>query len=162
MKYKIYVDLDEVLVDYRRLTESWGIDIDEVKLSDDAQQEFWAHIDDRHSKGETFWGGMVPMPDALELWQYVRRYDVEVLTAGRPHGNPFLEKSLWVRRYLGDVKLHLVPRSGDKAKFAAPNHILIDDKVASITPWVAAGGIGILHTSAESSITQLQQILHGD
>jgi len=46
----------------------------------------------------------------------------------------------------------------DKQKEAAPNHILIDDRKSNIDEWRANGGIGILHTSAVSTIDALNKI----
>ena len=46
----------------------------------------------------------------------------------------------------------------EKYQYAAPNHILIDDRLVSIEPWVNAGGIGILHTSAVDTIEQLKEL----
>ena len=42
--------------------------------------------------------------------------------------------------------------------YAAPNHILIDDRESNIDQWRAAGGIGILHTSASNTIQQLKKL----
>ena len=46
----------------------------------------------------------------------------------------------------------------NKKDFAAPNNILIDDKPSTIDSWNAAGGIGILHTSAANTISQLKKL----
>ena len=45
-----------------------------------------------------------------------------------------------------------------KARFAGPNKILIDDREDNIAAWKAAGGIGILHTDAFSTIAKLKEI----
>jgi len=45
-----------------------------------------------------------------------------------------------------------------KKNYAAPNHILIDDRESNIDQWRAAGGIGILHTSAAGTIQQLKKL----
>jgi hypothetical protein len=47
--------------------------------------------------------------------------------------------------------------AAQKAKFAAPNHILIDDMEKNITAWEAAGGIGILHKNATDTINTLKE-----
>ena len=52
--------------------------------------------------------------------------------------------------------------TGDKYKYATdksgkPN-LLIDDFKKYIVPWEKAGGIAILHTSAEDTIRQLKEI----
>lgn len=41
----------------------------------------------------------------------------------------------------------------------AANQVLVDDRPDNINPWIAAGGIGILHTSVEDSIKQLRKLL---
>jgi hypothetical protein len=47
----------------------------------------------------------------------------------------------------------LILRSAKHKKdFAEPNAILIDDRKDNIDGWIDAGGIGILHTSAEETI----------
>jgi hypothetical protein len=45
-----------------------------------------------------------------------------------------------------------------KAEYAEPNAILIDDQPKSIDPFIAAGGIGILHTSAANTIKELKKL----
>ena len=45
-----------------------------------------------------------------------------------------------------------------KQNYAAPNHILIDDRKSNIDQWISQGGIGILHTSAADTIQQLKKI----
>jgi hypothetical protein len=53
----------------------------------------------------------------------------------------------------------LILRSAKHKKdFAGPNNILIDDRVDNINGWIEAGGIGILHTSAEDTIKQLNKL----
>ena len=46
----------------------------------------------------------------------------------------------------------------NKAKFSHQNNILIDDRKDTIDAWNAKGGIGILHTSAASTIAQLKEL----
>ena len=55
------------------------------------------------------------------------------------------------------VKLTLA-YSADKQKYAAPNHILIDDRKSNIDQWVSRGGVGILHTSTADTIRQLKKL----
>jgi len=47
--------------------------------------------------------------------------------------------------------------SKDKQNYLKDHDILIDDREQNIQRWVEAGGIGILHTSAENTIRQLQK-----
>ena len=46
----------------------------------------------------------------------------------------------------------------NKKNYANANSILIDDMQKNIDQWRAAGGIGILHTSAASTIEQLKKL----
>ena len=45
-----------------------------------------------------------------------------------------------------------------KKDHAGENRILIDDTAKNIADWEAAGGIGILHTDASSTIAKLKEI----
>ena len=45
-----------------------------------------------------------------------------------------------------------------KKDYANENSILIDDRSKNIDQWRAAGGIGILHTDAASTIEKLKEL----
>ena len=42
------------------------------------------------------------------------------------------------------------------------NNVLIDDRPKNIEAWEAAGGIGIIHTSAKNTIEQLKKLRKND
>jgi hypothetical protein len=46
----------------------------------------------------------------------------------------------------------------NKQLFAEPNRILIDDMQKTIDEWNAKGGIGIFHSSAANTITELKKL----
>jgi hypothetical protein len=52
----------------------------------------------------------------------------------------------------------ILSKAENKKDYARPNSILIDDNVKNIADWIGAGGIGILHTSAEDTIKQLKKL----
>lgn len=157
--YKIFVDLDGVLVDFDKETRWLGFPpFDNIEHDKKIKKEFWKKIGEMAKQGIPFWGNMDPMPDAMVLWNYVKKYNPEILSATGHVGNAASEKREWVKKYLGDVPVHLVQKSAEKAQFAAPNHILIDDRSKSIDPWVAAGGIGILHKNANTTIEKLKEL----
>jgi hypothetical protein len=54
-------------------------------------------------------------------------------------------------------KLLLYPRA-QKMLFANEGKILIDDMEQTIREWKNAGGVGILHTSASDTISQLKKL----
>ena len=123
----------------------------------------WTCVKKYQGNGGKFWYDSLPMLDMNELISFIKNYDknFEILTAmGDPEFNSGDQKLQWIKEYLGeDIKVNLVRHGIDKAKFADPRSILIDDKLKVITPFENAGGIGILHTSAENSIKQLKIIL---
>ena len=161
-EYKLFVDLDGVLVDFVELAKKWVPNWKEegaINRNKKLDRELWGRVGGRAKKGIPFWGQMKPMPDASQLWSYVKKYNPEILSATGRVGNPIEEKKEWVRKYLGpNVKVNLVQRAVDKAQFAAPGHILIDDKIKAINPWIEAGGIGIHHTSAVNTIARLKEL----
>ena len=158
-QYKIYVDLDGVLADFNRELKRLGFSEQQFAADPKRKKVFWQLIGAMAKRGEQFWGVMYPLPDAAKLWQYVKPHSPEILSATGHVGNAVPEKREWCAHYLGaDVTVNLVRRSGDKAQYANPHSILIDDRSKCIDPWVAAGGIGILHTSAEDTITALKDL----
>ena len=108
-------------------------------------------------------GWYPPMSDAQGLMDYVSKHDYEMLTAPSIKKESLMGKGLWIRNWAkkglfpSKPKVNYKPAK-NKHHFAAPNHILIDDKQSTIDSWNAAGGIGILHTSAGNTINQLKKI----
>lgn len=160
----VYLDMDGVIADFNAqfLKLSGGIDPDEFEAK--SKRDFWKII---HIAGIPFWTGMPWMPDGKVLYDYLKKLNdgglinLEILSAtSRSNKNAYNGKHIWARRELGnDIKVNLVERGVEKAQFATPNTILIDDKEKVINPFRQAGGIGILHTSATDTINQLNAIL---
>lgn len=100
------------------------------------------------------------MADAMTLWNYVKKYNPQILTAqGDPNYGAEAQKRQWIANNLGsNINVLVTQKSSEKAQYAAPHRILIDDRDKSIGPWTAAGGIGILHTSAADTIKQLKEL----
>jgi cytidyltransferase-like protein len=152
-KYKIYVDMDGVLVDfdggYEKLT---GMT---TRAADEKGPEFfWKPIS---KAGAKWWITLNWMPDGKQLWDYVKKYNPELLSAPSREETSKMGKRVWVKRELPGVKLIL--RSADKKQeFASPNSILIDDREKNIEQWKSAGGVGILHTDAASTIKKLKEL----
>ena len=156
------IRVDGVLADFSGFCEMrFGIrpkDGDKDKV---VKKVFWKQVDNWCNQGNELFSALSPMPDAIELWNYIKGYDPRILSATGSTKNAAEEKRVWVRKYLGqDIgnKALLVKAAADKAKYATPNSILIDDRAVSIDPWTAAGGIGILHTSAANTIAQLKKL----
>jgi len=154
-EYKIYSDMDGVITDFDSQFEklSDGVPPSEYEKRN-GKEAFWKLISD---KGVGFWVGMPWMPDGLEYWDYIKQYDPTLLSAPSRDESSKLGKRLWVKNNISGAKLVLA-YAQDKQKYAAPNHILIDDRLSNIEQWRSQGGIGILHTSAINTIEQLKEL----
>lgn len=163
-QYTIACDMDGVLVSFitkaNEVTGKKLKDGDLDKLPPHEKTKFWNTIIQHTADGNQFFGDMEPMPDARELWLFIKKHPHFILTsAGARITSADREKRQWVKKHLGQsVRVEVVPSAKAKAAFATPTTILIDDREKCIAPWVAAGGIGILHTSAASTIKQLKQL----
>jgi len=158
--YKLFVDLDGVVADLdKHVLELTGKTFPQLRQNDN-DDGFQNFVDSERAEGHTVFDDLDPHPDAHELWNYIVKYKPSILTAtGVPEAPAAAEKIRWVHDNLsGFDNIHTVKKSIMKAAYAEPNHILIDDREKSIQPWREAGGIGILHTSAADTISQLQKL----
>ena len=154
MDYKIHLDMDGVITDFdKQFKELTGMMPNEFE-SKYGVTGFWEAID---KAGVGFWRGMEWMPDGQELYNKVSQFDHELLSSPSRGESSKIGKRLWRRDKTPNTKLTLA-YSANKKNYAAPNHILIDDRVSNIDQWKAAGGIGILHTSAASTIAKLKKL----
>ena len=156
ISYKIFSDMDGVLTDFDEsfLKYSEGIPPREYEKTY-GKEKFWELIDGKGGVG--FWVGMPWMEDGKQYWDYIKNYDTELLSSPSRSSTSRLGKRLWVRNNMPGVKLTLA-QAAKKQNYAAPNHILIDDRPSNIDQWKSQGGIGILHTSAADTISQLKQL----
>ena len=154
-KYKIFSDMDGVLTDFdasfKKASDGIAPRDYEKKFGKD---KFWELID---GKGVGYWVGMPYMSDGEQYWNYIKDYDVELLSSPSRSSTSRLGKRLWVRNNMPGVKLTLAQAS-KKQNYANPDSILIDDRKSNIDQWRAEGGIGILHTSAADTIQQLKKL----
>jgi hypothetical protein len=158
-EYEVYVDLDGVLADFDQATKDrFGMSMKTHK-----QGKVWSAIEryDREVKG---WFYSLPkMPDADRLWEFVTRHfeTVRILTAtGTTPRDAAGQKKAWVgEKYGWDVECICVQSSSNKAEYAHEKAILIDDRTKSISPWINANGIGVLHKSAKKTIDELTNLM---
>lgn len=153
------IDLDGVMPDfYRTARRILGRPYAEMSGA-----EAWGLLD----KVPHLFRDLPPLPDAMELWAGIQAFaeregDVElrVLSALPKLTNELRtapgDKRQWVRTYLSEVMpVFLVNGGKAKAQMARPGDILIDDLPRNIDDWRAAGGTGILHTDARSTLRAL-------
>ena len=153
MDYKIYCDMDGVIADFERgYEELTGIDLQgEFKPEG---KEFWGPIS---KAGVGFWAGLKWMPDGQQLWDYIKPFNPQLLSAPSREQSSRIGKHVWVKHKIPGTRL-ILRYANKKKELASPESILIDDRQANIDQWEAAGGIGILHTSAANTISQLKKL----
>lgn len=156
---KVYVDMDGVLTDFnKKIKEITGSNPSELKAS-----KLWTQVHIYNQDVEPFFESLDLMSDALQLWNFVisNFANVEILTAtGTTPRDAAQQKVRWADKNLPNkVVVNTVRKSSEKAAFATPKSVLIDDRPHSIDPWLEAQGIGILHTSASESIKELKALI---
>jgi hypothetical protein len=163
---KIYFDMDGVLADFERgVKEICGV----IPPSQNAKHhkpgeddEMWERI----KETKHFYDYLELMPRAKEMFDAV--YDkfgdrCEILTGipkpKRGIANAGEDKTIWVRRLLSkDIVINIVQREEKPQYCKGKGCILIDDMQRNIRDWIAEGGTGIIHTSAEDTLNQLKQL----
>lgn len=152
MNYEVYCDMDGVLVDFDKGYENLtGKSVKNIFVSD---KSFWEPLT---KAGAGFWINLEWMSDGKQLWNYIEKYNPQLLSAPSRQESSKIGKKIWVRRNLPNVPL-LLKAAKYKQEYASPNSILIDDRKDNIERWNAAGGIGIYHISATNTIKQLQKL----
>ena len=153
-KYTLYCDMDGVLVDFeKRFKELTGLKPNPFR-DKYGLDEFWKRIDEA---GVGFWVGMDWMSDGKQLYDYIKPNLYSLLSSPSYDNSSRLGKRLWVKNKIPGTKLILAARK-NKQDYSKENAILIDDLKPTIDEWNAQGGIGILHTSAASTIKQLKEL----
>jgi len=152
---RLYLDMDGVLCDfdsaYKKLRTG----------AEDNTKRFKAAVMD-HKIFET----LELMPDAKELLAHVRTLPVhvEILTSVGTH-DPFQgedtkrQKKLWLSKHNIPYKPNFVRSKPEKAEYATPTSILVDDSIGCIEPFNAKGGHGILHTAAKKTNSNLDSLI---
>ena len=154
MDYVIFLDMDGVLVDFdKQFKELTGMMPREFEAQNGIEK-FWEVID---GAGVGFWRGMKWMPGGEELYNRASQFKHYLLSSPSRSEVSKIGKRLWRKDKTPNTKLYLA-RSYNKRKFAAPNHILIDDRESNIQQWRDAGGIGILYKSAEQVNAELDKL----
>ena len=162
---QIYCDMDGVLVDLiAGATKILGYDFSKRYGYVSGRHELW----DKLAEEKMFWAELPPMPDMKQLWVFISTFQPNILTAvpavrlvwDPPAG---IQKAMWCEKNLGISKdrVYAVQRR-DKKHFAKSSdgrpNVLIDDHQNNIQEFKSAGGIAIHHTSASSSIAELEKI----
>ncbi|KAL6062134.1 DNA repair exonuclease SbcCD D subunit [Balamuthia mandrillaris] len=172
---EIYCDLDGVLADFEggllKLTPSIPDNVAEI----------WSLI----RRNKNFWKRLEPMDGAERLWSFLLSLQhrqegedavkIKILT-GVPDGKmgelAATQKRSWCQKHLPrllasssnagqqneEVEV-ITCQSSKKFEWSGITHVLIDDREELRQDWETMGGSFILHTDAESTIAQLQNVV---
>lgn len=156
----LYLDMDGVLCNFDKAYKSLRTHAADGKRFRAAVMEFNIFED------------LEFMPDTQELLNYVCKLDginIEILTSlgtyDAVQGNHARSQKLhWLNKYNIPYKANFVRSKQEKANFAHPHAILVDDSTGCIDPFNVACGHGILHTKSSDTIQQIHdtiRIIHG-
>lgn len=160
---KCYIDSDGVIADFTTYVKNNYVG----GSAGDTQEEkraFWKWVQHHNNTVEPFFLSLPKMHDADALIEYCLQtfQHVAILTAtGHTPIGVEDQKIEWYRNHYPHLDVITVRKSSDKAQYVGDGSLLIDDRLHSIEPWVASGGIGILHTSTETTIANIETMKNG-
>lgn len=160
---KIYIDMDGVLADFaggvRTLCGMEPLPHNAKHRNRAYDDEMW----DRIRKCDHFYNRLEPLSGAMEMFDRIYCFykdRCEILTGIPREERGILQaaddKKEWVHRFLSeDVRINIFNWREKPNYCKGDGYILIDDSKRTIQSWSTAGGIGILHVSAEKTLRDL-------
>ena len=155
VEYQLYCDMDGVLCDWEKQLESLGHGNFEEIQRNGGDSLLWKLI---YKAGYPFWANMPWTVDGKDLWNFIKSKNPTILSGPPRSGRETAEKgkTAWIKRELGPKVPYIYKFGKQKYELSYPGIILIDDRPENISPWVRAGGIGILHVSSKDTISKLR------
>ena len=121
-------------------------------------------------KKKIFWANLEWQPGGKELWTYIKQYTPNILSAPavdfnlpqdqqlNPEFNQAIQgKKEWIAKNLSGVGEEIFVPAPQKATYAGPKNILIDDMKKNTDAWKASGGKVIQHTSTPETLKALKE-----
>jgi hypothetical protein len=151
MMITLYLDMDGVVANFDKAYRAY----DPMK---EDRKKFRSSVMDYK-----IFEDLEPMPNAQMLLRHVamlRDVRVEMLTSKGTYdtvqgAEAERQKHIWLKKHGILYKANFVRSKEEKAKYATPFSILIDDSIGCITPFNVAGGHGILHSDSSMRETLL-------
>jgi len=150
----LFRDHDGVFAEFSRGVEDlMGRHPDEL-----VEAQMWKKLSERGTR-DTFYAGLHPMPGAKALWSYCEKFNPIILT-GVPHQlaqEASEQKHRWFPRNIGRARMICCYTSDKPNYIQGKGDTLVDDRERNRAPWVAAGGIFILHQTVPKTINELKR-----
>jgi len=165
--YIIYLDVDDTLTDYSNrlgsmiITDPKTGEERPIKASDTLDNiEFWTSAKWLPGSKEMvkFAINNFSNIEILSAVPELSKADKE-LTGKRFFDAPIDGKTEWLNKNIGPIKTIWTKSGKEKAIYATPNTVLIDDKPENIKAFEQAGGIGILMDNPQNVINKLSDLL---
>lgn len=168
--WRIFLDMDGCLTDFVGQFQKYA-------NTDLTPQEY----EDKHGKSafwdishniEEFWTTMPWMPDGKELFESIKHLNPTILSAPSKDPKSTSGKVKWLKDNLSLPNYNLQTKAkhgwdgsskiilnADKFRYCSgPRDVLIDDTEKKINPWIAKGGVGILHTNTKNTLNKLREL----
>ena len=158
---QIFLDMDGVLADF----ESTCSEMLGLKIWNTEEGHKLYDLNKRELTAKHMFRRLNPMPDAWKLVDYCLNSGIhtEILTAAGTVNRSLVVKDKidWIREHIHPYWI-VIPtfKGSQKAALAHKKAVLIDDRQENIDYWIEAGGIGILHKTADNTIEQLDHIIN--
>jgi hypothetical protein len=149
----VFLDCDGVLADFDKgAAEVFGMHPREYERRF-GLGKFWAAL----ARSPDFFGNLDLMPDAMELFEAVRRLGPVILT-GLPRGSwAEPQKRRWAERHFPGVPV-ITTSAALKREHCHLGDALVDDRDKHRHLWERAGGVFIHHRNAAASIKRLREL----
>lgn len=155
LKIRVFLDLDDVLVDWVKATANLlALDLTYPPIRDDIETNWGMQVLEEkrmweviHAQGEEWWTNLPMLPWGEKLYAKLSsRWPVCILTS--PSKNPCCAagKVAWIHKYLPDKAPYLIGKP--KMWCANKYSVLVDDKPANIEAFRDAGGSAFLWPNA--------------
>lgn len=154
-KYKLFLDMDGVICDWEKQFKrySGGVPVDTYKAEHGSDTCYFFV----RKNSPEFYATMPWLKDGELLYNFVKNFQTEILSHA-PDKFAAEGKRTWIKNNNINLKPNLVSHASDKAKYAAADAILIDDREDLVEQFVAAGGKGIVHKNAIDTINRLKEL----
>lgn len=152
MKFKLYLDLDGVLVNFdKKITELY-FNYYNVKSTIDniTYKQGQEIIRTYNARGGNFFEDLELYPDAKEFVNKclsLKSTEVEILTAvgfDKMAETTYKQKIAFVKKHFGDIKVNISNSGASKEKYSEEQTILVDDSFIAVTEFNKKSGLALI------------------